>query len=364
MTEQRYAFVEFPPPSAKWVQWAIPWVPAEADGTMPYISIPTSLTRDSWSAYKIEAFRDDLRNGWHVVPEGVRYVATKGIKAGQMRQWVGNADEAQAVASSGTVHLTFDRNDHPDCWCVLDLHDLKDHRTKVTSELTNVEFTPDPPRFQVKPAASMREGEPFIDAGSSEACALQVSVYNGHPGNRSTYGTFAHGVSESYIIDTQSADWQAFDAKHRKGRHIAKVNEALKAGTLKYPEPKSEYVGSPQSDAVDAMLHAWKGVESYTSPRTQAAKARTKAIKGERDEAADQGPTDAEIVEAWAAYQRKEWGDFSKALGAPRIKVGEYSVTLEQCRAAWSRELQKRAAESREKDRQRVVCEGTLESDY
>src|SRR5688572_11194813 len=40
----------------------------------------------SWPADDIpptEVYRDNLRNGWHVVPEGVRYVAVKGIKAGQ-----------------------------------------------------------------------------------------------------------------------------------------------------------------------------------------------------------------------------------------------------------------------------------------
>jgi hypothetical protein len=88
----------------------------------------------------LRIYRDDLRKGWHCVPEGVRYVAVKGIKAGQWT-WGGgqrlttSMEDALFSASeynkcrrwreSGSIKR-FDGDD----WCVLDLHDLADHRQR------------------------------------------------------------------------------------------------------------------------------------------------------------------------------------------------------------------------------------------
>lgn len=442
------------------------------------------ITRDTWSAESdaeaeergwfkweprqhstaicgLRIYRDDLRGGWHCVPEGVRYVAVKGWPAGARHcgYFLGGEAHAQRAAAlwnapgyvyDGSTDVIRHHDASEGNWCVLDLHDLAAHRQASVCEWNerdhrNVVVCSCPglsrrevsiaamegagweqiadgiggrcaeglrawgrlnaphlsgiraPRFRVVPASEMRQGEPCIQSGipngwtehmaRGRADSWCESLNQGDPQiglMREGWNPRPRGYVPLWgIIDTHSPEWQAFDAKHRKGAGIKTVNEALQAGTLKYPEPKSEHVGSPQSDAVDAMLHAWKGIESYTSPRTQAAKARTKAIKGERyesvhtDELADhvlpdiayphakpQWPSDAEIAEAWSAYQRKEWGDFHKALGAPRIKVGEYSVTMDECRAAWSRELKRKQAEAREAERSRVVCEGTLECDY
>lgn len=83
-------------------------------------------------------YRDDLRKGWHVVPEVVRYVAVKGIVAGQ-RCLVATSMEAVARGLIAPLHEHNDksrycwavaRSSTEDKWTVLDLHDLGDHRDK------------------------------------------------------------------------------------------------------------------------------------------------------------------------------------------------------------------------------------------
>jgi len=81
--------------------------------------------------------------------------------------------------------------------------------------------------------------------------------------------------------------------------------------------------------------------------------------------AARPNPTDAEIVEAWHAAIRGledagRWDEIAMMLDEGLAA----SATWAEYQAARSRELKRLAEEARERDRNRVVCEGTLGEDY
>ena len=79
-------------------------------------------------------------------------------------------------------------------------------------------------------------------------------------------------------------------------------------------------------------------------------------------------PTDAEICEAYAKHARSDQHPWHGEDAVGGVLIGAYSVPMVAVRAAWSRELRRRvdavAAERREKERMRIVCEGTLPEDY
>lgn len=340
-------------------------------------------------------YRDDLRNGWHVVPEGVRYVAVKGVKAGQRVAPFGSGaktacHEAVEFGDDHCARLWKETADHDDSdrWAVLDLHDLGDKRPTVTVKLeesvTVYKRTEPSPRFQVKPAASMREGEPIVwsltldrGEGGNDRTAAEVIRDKQRALEAANYGQEwkadipEHAASHArFIIDTHSPDWQAFDAKHRREAAWDHMAEACTpAPPLVLPEiakpQRHRWQKNEQRNCMECQCGAW----AYTALSAFPDVACELAWKLYEERAKPQGPTDAEIV---AQYERIMHGDevanganddwrrgLSWASGG-RIM----SATWAQYQAARSRELQKRAAESREKDRQRVVCEGTLAEDY
>lgn len=287
-----------------------------------------------------DIYRDDLRNGWHVVPEGVRYVAVKGIVAGQMRKWAGNASEAQVFARSETVPLTFDRNDHPDCWCVIDLHDLGDKRqpTGANRPKDNVTivmgdgFADESPRYKARRAR--RQDIPTTtwedrETPTSMTPREQEHRWSPHPESLGR----GHVCACGQTIETKDVWRWDFSFK------VGACNVAFAAYRNEMQKPSTQHA-------------------TYT--------AAAERLLG----AKPQGPTDAEIVEAYEIVMRGEgmWPvhEGSKPLGlhVRPASGGVFYVKLEDCRAAWSRELKRKQAEVREAERQRVVCEGTLAVDY
>lgn len=445
MTEQRHTFVPYQKNYTvhRFMWGECEWSIASDAGESGEFAFP----RDDPESH-VKWTWDPLRSGWHITRKGARYVAVQGVKAGQRIRCFGNTDASKAYATmdaracnhnANGLHWESSKYDGADAWCVLDLHDLKDHRTQVatttwediretptsktpremvgdadrcplckgsgtksclvckgsgrcTSELTNVEFTPDPPRFQVKPAASMREGEPIVwsltldrGEGGNDRTAAEVIRDKQRALEAANYGQEwkadipEHAASHArFIIDTHSPDWQAFDAKHRRDAawdHMAKA--CTPAPPLVLPEiakpQRHRWQKNEQRNCMECQCGAW----AYTALSAFPDVACELAWKLYEERAKPQGPADAEIVEAWDTAMREHEGgrpgpwSMSTEWNGRRIaavfigpKATAVRTTRDQFQAARSRELQKRAAESREKDRQRVVCEGTLAEDY
>lgn len=72
-------------------------------------------------------------------------------------------------------------------------------------------------------------------------------------------------------------------------------------------------------------------------------------------------PTDAEIVAAWERAMGRREG-----IERPRdlvMQIGNYALSFTGYQEARSRELKRRVTADREKERNRVVCQGTLPED-
>lgn len=314
----------------------------------------------TWSdGERSEVYRDDLRKGWHVVPMGVRYVAVQGVKAGQ--RCTGNyadPDNARHVAARFTADHTIDGTgpvadmDVPDRWTVLALHDLADHRTTGASRTADVctvtmgrETTTTlnelsaaigrqlgaAPRFVVKPAPSMREGEPYVnawditpfrdEAGTTADAQAGADEYNrlGVP-DFFTPLRWAGQRGAVPVVDTHSPEWKAFQAK-------AEVQAAV------------EHVAKSAQKAMDAMKATTEAARSYEAAKPS-------------------GPSDTEIVEAWTGWMRDEAG--VKQRSSPGHVIVSFGkdwrhVPIAECRAAWSRELKRRSEATKEAERRRVL---------
>jgi hypothetical protein len=137
MSEQRYVWY----PDASINQWAkVPW----AEETEFALHDPSRDSRSQEFDWGV-AWRDDLRKGWHVVPEGVRYVGVSGAVEGQHCAPFGcgfNAVRAAARLNAGIESASLMAWHVPE-WSklddsvgsVLDLHDLGDRRQPCTSEI-------------------------------------------------------------------------------------------------------------------------------------------------------------------------------------------------------------------------------------
>jgi hypothetical protein len=288
-----------------------------------------------------KAYRDDLRNGWHVVPEDVRYVGVSGAVEGQRCAPFScgyNAARAATRLNAGSESASLIAWHVPE-WSKLDddigsvlyLHDLKDHRTRKADNITIVmgdnfagtspryaarkardaarpllkgeppdgvhrwspmvlgrghgctcghectdefiagvdhhllaidtkQFKPDcrdalynyvqasrgptsnaplpdpsPPRFTVRPASEMREGEPCRpytqDDVDHDIEARDRRWLSKNPEEwrrlcdgwgRSLWGKRGGLTFVSAMVDTSSPEWQAFDKEHRKQARMIK----------------------------------------------------------------------------------------------------------------------------------------------
>jgi hypothetical protein len=250
------------------------------------------------------------------------------------------------------------------------------------------------PRFVVKPASEMREGEPtvcratgqgYCDDYARRANAGQLLEVYAH-----VFGTpYAHGRmpgSTHWVIDTHSPEWKAFQAKQGK----LKVTVNVPAGGW------SCVTGvDPGFSEAYAFRAIFEGGE-YSSPRTQAAKARTlttaqenlgaaigkvaeatrkatEAIKATTgavcayEAAKPSGPSDAEIVEAWDGALRGleaigDWTEIAKVKQTGLSWCSSSSggsATWAEYQAARSRELNRRVTTSseatKEAERRRVM---------
>jgi hypothetical protein len=133
--EQRYLFVTLDGVPAPELHVPIPWMNGYGPMRIKRHDRDVSVTKDGVT---FKAWRDDLRKGWHVVPEGVRYVGVSGAVAGQNCAPFGcgfNASRAAARLNAGTESASLIAWHVPE-WSkmddtvgsVLDLHDLADHR--------------------------------------------------------------------------------------------------------------------------------------------------------------------------------------------------------------------------------------------
>ena len=140
-TEQRYLFVSDPElRGSHLARFRLPWSPPGLEECALFAAAferPRSNPIRCFDGVVL-AYRDDLRGGWHVVPEGTRYVAVRGIKARQRCAPFSSIARGHAVLDIARrmhegkdvarlwawyEHGEADRDD-PDGWCILDLHDL------------------------------------------------------------------------------------------------------------------------------------------------------------------------------------------------------------------------------------------------
>lgn len=200
------------------------------------------------------------------------------------------------------------------------------------------------PRFVVKPAAEMREGEPcwrFTENDVATGCAARY-LKKGNDGDvaglgsRSTWGEPCHPLTfVSALVDTHSPEWKAFQAKQ---------------------------IVNVMRDYTPA-----RGAGKVTIEQTT----HVKGLQWEEcavDETRQ--PTDTEIVEAWDAVMRgtenQNWL-MRRCPDVMAVEIGAHgavTVTKAEYQAARSRELRRLQQEAREAERCRVVCEGTLAEDY
>jgi hypothetical protein len=228
--EQKYVWCAFDDDGPKSLPWARPSPIGTCVGFTRDTLNPTAKMQPlqgAWETYAI-AYRDDLRGGWHIVPEGVRYAAVKGVKAGQRVACFGNTEISERAAKGWTQRL-LDRKrgadegtwevvkyDGSDAWCVLDLHDLADHRAK-----------PDAPRYIVKPASEMAEGEPCrarrtaadVARKSNATRIAEIAAGDAWPARWPVDGIDRLGDAPFVcaIVDTHSPEWQAFQRERGKG---------------------------------------------------------------------------------------------------------------------------------------------------
>jgi hypothetical protein len=349
MSEQRYVWY----PDASINQWAkVPW--AKEKDTEFALHEPARDSRSQEFDWGV-AWRDDLRKGWHVVPMGARYVGVSGAVEGQNCAPFGcgfNAVRAAARLNAGIESASLMAWHVPE-WSklddsvgsVLDLHDLGDRRQPCTSTLTSTTFTPDPaPRFVVKPAASMSEGEPCSASGIPQGWTLEQAEdrvrgwcadLNGGLKKADTFLCWHEwepkpaGYTPLWgLVDTHSPEWKAFQAK-RTSPYLSRGDDHA------------------QEDAIAADLHRRsKGAARTPEPSK---------------------PSDAEIVEAWDWALRGleavgDWAEIAKVKQTGLSWCSSSSggsATWAEYQAARSRELHRRVTASseatKEAERRRVM---------
>ena len=312
---------------------------------------------------RTEVYRDDLRKGWHVVPEGVRYVAVQGVKAGQScYRFVDEHGARMAVDMWNKAdpdkrpRFTPKEADYSG-WTVLDLHDLGDKRQPCTSTLTSTTFTPDPaPRFVVKPASEMREGEPTAwqiytprAPGENERLARRAVGRLASGDYTPTGDLWMRPEGDCWgIVDTHSPEWKAFQAKHGMTRL---EHERAKAGQ-KVTEPPPE---GTWTETWTASPYQHVTYTTHSTPTLELPK----------------GPTDAEVVEVWERMLNgQEIANGALAVARVRAHPIQWSnphdggatafqASYADYQAARSRELNRRVTASseatKEAERRRVL---------
>lgn len=225
-----------------------------------------------------------------------------------------------------------------------------------------------PPRFQVKPASEMREGEPCRRYTQEDLNAdivrrdqewLRANDDNFALLNQACakWGDRTHHAMVAAMVDTHSPEWQAFQARRATEAPgwWSRVQEWSAAATGRVT----------QDYGIMRTWACWDCGAEFVSKEGDRCSACV---------AQDERPTDAEIV----AVYTWEMGAVEDILaGRPQRAMPEgvavcvggwtlrsHTITREQFAPAWSRELQRMQGEAREKERQRVVCEGTLAEDY
>jgi hypothetical protein len=339
--------------------------------------------KEAWAGLRI--YRDDLRNGWHVVPAGVRYVAVQGVKAGQWSWAPPGWSEREAHESAAAMNRIGDKGprgldkpqDMPDRWCVLDLHDLIANH----------------PRFMVKPAAEMREGEPCHRFTHGD-------VDRGHP-FRNDDGSMSYRMNYAWrdaeerdrrndpkqyqyacaVVDTHSPEWKAFQGrqtpktvKHewRRDRVFREMHCSCGTRLEMDDDPAGGFRRAPAGDCRYALEAAWSRLvparETTTTTLNELSAAIGRTLKGMTwtECAVDEpkGPSDAEIVEihGWTLNEIPTpmpvgW---TYEEGSPSWRDRVYSlrghrVTRQEREAAWSRELKRRSEATKEAERRGVL---------
>lgn len=224
----------------------------EAPGMALISSRAVSLeARDSWSRGRTATIHHDpIRRGYFVVREGTRYIAVKGVVAGQWCACVMQEFAADAAASMnrGEARAASAKVENwPDEWCVIDLRNLGHADPRPKPE----------PRFQVKRSEEMRDGEPCLDIGGRHhtgpfnAKAARLNAGEARPtGERYSW---RQTVAKTYegaiaIIDTHAPEWQEFQRAH--------------AGKAAPVAPPPERTGPTDEEIVRAWEAVWRWNET------------------------------------------------------------------------------------------------------
>lgn len=275
-----------------------------------------------------EVYRDDLRKGWHVVPEGVRYVAVKGVKAGQKQRLYANESIAlwclaQYPETPATLHV----KDEPDLWAVLDLHDLADHR---------------------KPTGAKRPADHVTIVIADD-----------------------EGISPREVAKLAAERWGRV-AEAARAIYSPPVHRAPEPDILpEIAKPPTKRPGIPNPTWQDLDCGEMGPDGDRCAHRYNHRGPCLWIVKGQHPDWQPPGPTDAEIVEAWDTAMREheggrpgpwsmstEWNGRRLASVLIGPKEAPVRTTRDQYQAARSRELHRRQAEAREKERQRITCQG------
>lgn len=349
-----YAFVSEPSawPESGWVHASFAETsPAiiHRDGRWiaPGIS-PRGAQSETLNGYRLH--RDQLRKGWWVAPESVRYVAVESVPEGQRNAPFGQEWNAREVAEGrcgDPAGYEWSR-DAEEGWAVIDLHDLGPEKTtsvliggtdesprerarrtdraaaevRAEAERRRAQVVPPSPRYVVLEASEMEEGrtcEPCNTEhrASSGADDLNAERATPHPLFWKAWdglGSFGLAPARYAIVDTHDG-WQG----------KAKVQHG-------YANCVPHGPGEPCRPVYPAKPEP-------------------------------QGPSDAEIVAAWEAWARQAEGLTLSPL-RNSVHVHGVAVLFSEYQAARSRELKRRVETSKERERQRIGCEGTLPEDY
>jgi hypothetical protein len=355
--------------------------------------------------------RDNLRGGWFVAKEGTRYIAVRGVKAGQcVAVWgTGATDEEDAKGDTASLNegrvahddLCWSQpGDDPRCWAILDLHDLADRRAPSKAP---------EPRYVVKRAEEMKPGEPYVDAGGANAfggaAAIERCVQLRRELGPSEW-VFDHGPLPMYLVDTQ-------DAWHTLARNTTIVmgdtwaaNESPRFARLrKAPPPspapvKAEPVGPTDAEIVasGAPTHRWEPADNLRRvvclrcarhvPMDKATAGGAAAVSGlvgdcwdgfrawaqRRDEdvvRSMQYAQQDEVAPGLGWVKPHDWPGKAEGAEPPKglwtLQVASggicHDVSRIDASAAWSRVLASRLAASDRARRYEVVCEGDHPAD-
>jgi hypothetical protein len=206
----------------------------------------------------------------------------------------------------------------------------------------------------------MVEGEPWIVWSDDRAVLEEYMQESRFMQPVNAWGRWAaHVIACEWIIVDTHDQW------HRE-------REMAKAKTLEHVNKRAGEVTTTTFDELTAAIgRQFKAIAKDGQTVGQTITWQTVTWRDSWQGTLEhQGPTDAEIVEAWDSAMRTQENEAPLLRRCPDVLAFDKgpcagaTLTRDQYQAARSRELKRKQDEAREQERMRVVCEGTLPEDY